>query len=254
MVKRKRNNPIEGVKKRGRRMTSWQSLALLIFIIAAGFGLVRLVLWSFNTSFFRIETLNISGLNYEEEKDVREQIKFVMGRNILRLDLAAVEDSLRKLEYVREARVYRALPKDLRVEIEERHLLALFSGAEGLTIIDTDGKRAGKPRAGKVYDLPIVTECPASGEKYYRAVNFLLAAKILCPAVYSATVQLTYNDEVLVGLMGEQVKPVYIGKKDFAETVMKIWILMNKSERGLMEMEYADLRYKGKVFYKKSDI
>ena len=159
-------------EKSGRRLTSWQSLGLLIFFIAAGFGLVQLILWSFNTPFFQIATLNIAGLNYEVEKEVRERISFVMGNNILRLDLAAVEDSLRQLEYVRQVRVYRSLPKDLRVEIEERHLLALFSGDKGLTIIDTDGKRGGTPRAGKVYDLPIITECPGKGEKYYRAVNF----------------------------------------------------------------------------------
>ena len=72
--------------------------------------------------------------------------------------------------------------------------------------------------------------------------------------MYQATNQLTYNDDVLVGFIGENVRPVYIGKKDFAEAVMKIWILMYKSEIGLTDMEYADLRYKGKVFYKKSDI
>jgi len=156
---------------------------------------------------------------------------------------------LRKLEYIRQARAYRALPHTIRLIIEEKSLLALFCEPSGLCVIDTDGKRAGSPRTGKVYDLPIIDQCPKSGEKYYRAVNFLRAAKKLSPPIYNEINQLTYNDDTLTALIGDYITPVFIGKKDFPQSVMKLWILINKSDIKLTDMTCADLRYSGKIFY-----
>jgi hypothetical protein len=154
---------------------------------------------------------------------------------------------------VYKARIYRSLPSELKVEISERELLALYNSSGRLIVVDIEGKLVALPRAGEIYDLPLISNCAQGEQDYFSAVNFLRAAKILSPPVFASIMEVGFSEpnDCLTALVGNNAKMVKIGNGSYAEKVMKLWILINRTEVPVDSICYADLRFPQKIYFSK---
>lgn len=234
-----------------RRLSPWQSLLLLIFSMAACFGLVKSVLWALNTPHFNIKVLSVEGLNYESENTVINKVSSLKGTNIFKANLKEYEARLVELDHVENARLYRDLPARIRIEIVERKLLALLNTGTKLTLVDDKGIVAGTMKKGQIYDLPIITAAAQNENEMLAVINFLRALKSLMPEAYKDVSEVAFEGGAVKALIGESLTPILLSDSNHREMAQKLWIIMNKSETSLNQMEYADLRYPGKVFFKR---
>lgn len=221
-------------------------------VIIIGIAAVKGVMWASDTPYFSVTQIQMKGLNYTDEGQVWKLLEQYKGVNIFKIRQSALEDSLEKFVYVEKARVYWSLPKKLNVVITERVLLALYNTGTGVKIIDINGNFVTVPGRRKIYDLPIMNNCPAKGEQFWDAVNFLRAAKTLCPPVFDSINEVYYDQGILNTMTADNPIPIKIGKGDYAEKTAKLWALLNKPEASFQNMLYADLRFRERIFYKSS--
>ena len=234
-----------------RRLGPWQSLLLLIFSVIACFGLIKFVYWALNAPYFDIKVFSIAGLNYESESAIIEIVAPMKGKNIFKADLREYEAQLEKLDHIESARLYRDIPAKVKIEIVERELIGLLNNGVKLTLVDEKGIIRGAIRKGQIYDLPIISAVPQNDTQKLAVVNILRALKSLLPEAYQAVSEVTIEGDVITALIGENLTPILLGDANHHEMAQKLWVVMNKSETHLSQMQYADLRSPGKVFFKR---
>lgn len=229
----------------------WNSLLSIIFGFLAIYGAVHLGLWSLKTSYFNVSGVEISGLKYAVEDSVRSKLRETLGKNLLKIDLEQLEDSLETIPFVKQVRVFRSLPSILRVEITEKELLAIYNSGRELIAVGFDGGFAARPGLKDFYDLPIITGIPAQSREYHNAIDFLRAAKTLSPVIYYKISEITNFLNTTTILLGEKALPVKIGTGNHHDKMLKLWALLNKPEIPTGQMLYADVRFPQKIYFKR---
>lgn len=248
--KKARQSSGRSVRKRQKK-NPWHSFFNLVGLTIAGFLFWNIASWISSTSFFAVDKITVSGTNYLTEEEIINPMNKAKGINIFKLKAADFEDELNKLPYVKEIRIYRELPSELHVIVEERELLALINTGNSLIAVDFDGNLVAPPRKGNVYDLPIISKSGDDIESLYEAVNFLRAAKIFSPEVYAkvSEVKLTGKNRDIYAFVDDCAKPVLVGRDNYKEKVLKLWLLMHRDDVDFKSFASVDLRFIGKVFF-----
>lgn len=249
--RRPRRSKSRPVKRRGN---PWLPLITLVTLTIVGFLIYKFVFWAISTEYFSVKEITIAGLRYIKENEIQAELKDALGTNIFRLKISEMEEKLASLPWVKEVRIYRALPSNLHVDVFERELLALLNTGSGLIAVDCEGELVAPPRTGEIYDLPLITGCSTGEENFLQAVNFLRAGRTLCPRVFAAISEVTFPgaDRALHALVAEGAKPVLIGKGSHPEKVFKLWLLIYHPEMKFSDYSNMDLRFPGKVFFTRS--
>ena len=240
--------------KRSNRLSPkrnpWKGLIRLAVSAVFLFIILNVCIWAAKSPHFQIKEISIQGLNYSSEEAVRGELNSVLGENIFRAKLKSIEKKLENHPWVEQARIYRSIPSGLQVQITERRPLALLNTSGSLIIVDFEGNLLTKPLGGQVYDLPLINGGSCGGLNYLEAVNFLRAAQVLAPLVYSQISEVFYarEDKCLTALMGKRATRIKIGENGYREKVFKLWILINKTDIRLEQIKYADMRFSGKIF------
>jgi hypothetical protein len=120
-------------------------------------------------------------------------------------------------------------------------------------VLDTEGELIAPPRAGEIYDNPLIAGCAYDSIALKEASQFLLTLKTLSPAIYDSVSQvgLFGASRILSAELGASASLVKIGFNDYPEKVLKLWILMNKSDLVLSNLEYADVRFHQKIYFRR---
>ncbi len=122
-------------------------LAALVYVAATGFGtksrsdvpLARALDGIAAVAGFQLNQIELSG---QRQTDVNQAFAAIQAQNIRSLpmlDLEVARDGLRKLRWVRDARLVRVWPGTLRVTLVERRPFAIWSEAGKSRLIDRDG-------------------------------------------------------------------------------------------------------------------
>jgi hypothetical protein len=116
-----------------------------------------------------------------------------------------------------------------------------------------DGNLTSLPRTGNIYDAPLIVGCNPPHDAFIEAVDFIWTLKTLCPVIYdSISVLGIFNDSpILSAEIGSSVRLVKIGVGNYSEKALKLWILLNRSDFSLAELEYADVRFHQKIYIRR---
>ncbi|MBC8203945.1 FtsQ-type POTRA domain-containing protein [bacterium] len=237
--------------RRRRKKNPWNAVLLLLFIGIGGFALWKLVFWSLQTESFAVKQVNIKGLRYQDKTSVSTIINSALGQNIFRVGLDSLEMRVERLPWIKKARLYRSFPAHLNLVVEERSLIAALNRGGRLIGVDCDGNTTAELRPGEVFDLPIISKLRSGEKEMKQAVDFLTAAYTLSPAIYSRISEVTMYQGKLAVLMGENAQLIIIGAGQYANKLIKLWALLEKSDWKPGAYSIIDLRFSRQVILKK---
>jgi cell division protein FtsQ len=104
---------------------------------------------------FRIADVEITGIKEVSRIDVLTHIDLGAERSLFSFDVHAARQSLRDLPWVSEARVAKAYPDKLVVEIVERSPFAVWQNNGELWLVERDGKKIA-PFEERFAGLPLI--------------------------------------------------------------------------------------------------
>lgn len=143
---------------RRRRRNPW--LAAVRALLAASSILavpLSLAAWVWTSPRFQLGRLEVSGCERVAEDWVRAQLRPLLGRRLLTLDLDEIDGRLSAHRWIEAAATQKELPDGLRVIVRERRPAALLRTTEGLRYLAADGTiiAAWEPQDGDP-GLPLV--------------------------------------------------------------------------------------------------
>jgi hypothetical protein len=109
------------------------------------------------TDEFANRRFDLAGLDRASEERIRRELDAYGGRNLLDLDLAAVESAVERDPWVLRAAVRRTLPDTLEVRVIERAPAALAVIRAQVHLVDATGYVIGPTGAAAADDLPVLT-------------------------------------------------------------------------------------------------
>jgi len=143
-----------------KKRYAWFILFILIIMITAG--------CLFSPTFNIVSVTAEDGVNVTSG-EILEKAKIKIGENIFRINDSKIKKNIETLSYVKNAKIYRALPNRIILKIEERKPYAIVKHLESFAITDKYGYVLEIKQENSMKDLPIIyginpEEC-TSGEK-----------------------------------------------------------------------------------------
>ena len=245
--------------RRLRRGPVWNSLRIAQFGALA--VLCALALWVgylrvMSSDRLKVARIEVRGGHFLSEGEVRELLGAAMGENILSLDIEELKTRLRASPWVADATVVRSLPDVLRVQIQERHPVALAE-MDRLYLMDASGDLVDLhgPRTA-AFDLPIVRGLrdltPDDRRRRTDAAGAVLAdlaelvavvSEVHPPADGDVRVVLRPTGDVLV-----------LGPPPSRDRVASFLGMREQLVARLGATEYWDLRFKDRIFAKPAPV
>ena len=128
-------------------------VGVLAFAFYSGMVLYRAVVTS---PTLEVSVVEVTGNLRISEEEIVELAGISRDGNILTLDLAAVERSLKTHPFIKEVIIRKKLPDTVQIEIKEREPVALVMLSK-LHIMDSSGGLIKSYRVADALDLPIIT-------------------------------------------------------------------------------------------------
>jgi cell division protein FtsQ len=246
-----------------------QSMAygfLRLFLLAAGglaacgaFFLVsrHYSRWIDSSQSFQIRRIDVEGNDLVSEKDVLKLAAVRVKGNIWRIDLRGTEKRIEANPFVQNAVVARYFPDVLSIRIEEKKPIVLYNAGGRFFTIDSGGVLL-PARAGKLYELPVVTSGSPGSLRLGHTVQegsvvqcLNLVKQILAerPELYSEVSEITCGENGLVVYTRREGIPVRMGPDRFAQKIRVLEALLRQWETRSMDskIDYVDLRFEGQV-------
>ena len=120
-----------------RRGRGGRRIALLVVAAVAVAVIAAVVVWAFPV--FKVSTIEVTGNERVSEEAVWELTGVPEGENLLRVDTVAAASGVVSDPWVSAATVTRQLPSTLKVELQERTVVAYRDGDDGPVLIDSEG-------------------------------------------------------------------------------------------------------------------
>ena len=128
----------------------------------------------------KVAYIDIVGRNHTSDAALLAALNIDKNGPILDLDLPALQILLKKIGWVRSARIERHLPQKLKIILDERRPMALHQRDSGHVLIDRTGAAIEGADPAKFTHLPVV-----SGRNAPEQAALLLDALKTEPELYS---------------------------------------------------------------------
>jgi cell division protein FtsQ len=127
--------------------------AVVVVLLAAGRQVERYLRTS---PAFATTDIEVKGVEHLSQADVERIAGLGVGKNVFDVGPELAAERLRAEPWIASASVRRRLPGSYRIEVQERHALALLS-AGGLYLVGEDGAAFKQLGEGDPADLPVIT-------------------------------------------------------------------------------------------------
>lgn len=242
-----KKDEVEHQPKVNKKRLAW-FLALLI-IIAMTTGCL------FAPAFDIVSVKSFDG-DYVTSGEIVEKAKIKIGENIFRIPDGKIKKSIESLPYVKNAKIYRALPNKIVLKVEERVPYAIVKYLESFAITDKFGYILEIQKENTMKELPIIyglnmEECKAGDKlsgtymlKYENAIYILeTAEKIKFPYHFS---EINYDDitNVKLSMREKEIDIIYgeIVRENIEEKLGHLASILEKlgDKSGKIDMSNED--------------
>ncbi|MCM2270653.1 MAG: FtsQ-type POTRA domain-containing protein [Thermoanaerobaculia bacterium] len=237
---------------RVRRRNRWLPLVALFGKAATLVGVpLALALWLFTSPTFALARVEVEGERVVEPAWIEATLAPLVGENLLRLSLPAVERLVRASPWVAEVRLEKRLPDGLLVELRERRPGALLRTAEGLVVLDEHGAPIApwQPGTGGG-ELLLVSVGGAFSVDLGGALAIAEELGRVAPA-WARTlseVEVLADDEFRLDL-GALPFPLLVRAGTLAERVPTLAALLPELERRYPAVAAVDLRFERRIVF-----
>ena len=180
---------------------------------------------------FAVTHIAVEGNMHVTAREIIEHSGIAEGQNIFRVSLTDSAEAIRQIPWVRDARLWRNLPGDIRIEIAERVPVALVPSRE-LFLMDGTGKILASLSESENVDAPLIT-CASLGplkpgdslsaEGADQALEIIRLIEAMRVADDIGISEINIDDpENIVMIAGGSGASIYMGAGDLAG---KLWRL-----------------------------
>jgi cell division protein FtsQ len=156
-----RSAPAVGLGRRGPLAVLWQGLKLSVGLlvvasisVAIAWGAHR---YALTTPRFSIREFDVKGNRHHSADQLARIAGVQRGQNLFAVDASSAEQHLLENPWVRQAKVGRALPGTLRIEVVERDAIAEATIEDALYLVTPEGEPFKVVEPGDPTDLPVIT-------------------------------------------------------------------------------------------------
>jgi cell division septal protein FtsQ len=240
--------------RRNQRQIQVQKL----FIVAANVLLVAAVVlaigwtlrWVRSNERFAVRTVEIAGATHTPRAELDAITKQYAGLNLFKVDVARVRHDLGGLSWIREVAIEQKLPDTLRIRVIERKPAAIALTGGVLRYVDDRGVAFADvtPRVGDD-DLPLIgTDEPA---EVLRCITLLTALRQNDPALYARISEIKPAPPKGFAIFDRALGAfVYTGGETISARWRELDGIAAAEHFGRGDVEYADLRFDGRVIVK----
>lgn len=202
-------------------------------------GLPRIKARLFKSEYFRLERVDIVGVERANRDEIVKAVGVEAGGSVLKTDLAAIRDRVREVSWVREAVVIRELPARLIIKVEEHEPVGVVDTDDGFLFVDADGETAKIDES--VVGYPIF--------KGFRDEKGLVAGAKLAAMLKDEGIVgknsikiVTYDDVMGLSVITRGGVLLRFGRPPFEKKVRRLsLILPDAVGRGEIEYVYLDI-------------
>jgi len=238
-----------------RSLLQWSSIVLLNLLLAAVllFAGVRAVKHLSGSREFSVETIELHGVSRASVETIRAALQPWVGRSLLEMDLARIDDRLRQNPWVLKTSVKRILPATLRITVTERSPAALAVIGSRVHLVDDSGFVIGPAGNGMADDLPVLTgleglEGRALAEALGRGTALLGRLRRRAPEFTEGISEINLSSNAKIEIRTVDRGPCILLDPDLIERNVLSYLEMRPQiERGAGLMEYVDLRWSDRI-------
>ena len=126
-------------KSRAQLLGYFYAMIFTVVILSFGWGLYRVAVYAANTSRLEIRNVSFSGLKRVSKGEILSRASWVMGTNILRVDLEETRHAVEQIVWVKHATIQRVWPDEMVITVEERQPVAVARIDGDIFQVDIDG-------------------------------------------------------------------------------------------------------------------
>jgi cell division protein FtsQ len=226
--------------------------AFFLLIAAVFFGLAKGYVLLITTSEFDIQTTRVESKHEFVAGDVRALADPARLGNLLALDIGKLERLVESHPWVREARLRKVFPSEVRIEITEREPAAVLKSGESLVVVAEDGVVLGRPADGADLGLPLLTDDGRFRDRYHEKLALAWRCLKSLTAEELASVEaldVTRLDSPGLTLKGQPTR-IILGPERFSEELREYLANKDAWETQSGPLEYVDLRFEDRVYLK----
>jgi cell division protein FtsQ len=238
-----------------RSLLQWSTIVLLNLLLAAVllFAGLKAVKHLSGSGEFAVERIELQGVHRASAESIQAVLQPWVGRSLLEMDLADIDDQLRQDPWVLNTLVHRVLPTTLRITVTERSPAALAVIGSRVHLVDQTGFVIGAAGNGISDDLPVLTGLEGlEGEELVAALG--RGTELLGRLRRTATeftegiseINLSSNAKIAVRTVDRG--PRILLDPDLIERNVLSYLEMRPQiERGAGLMKYVDLRWSDRI-------
>jgi len=241
--------------QRARWLLGVLALAAFHFAVAAALvlGVRSAVEYVTQADEFAVRRIELEGVRRASEAAIRLELDGYRGRNLLELDLAAIESDVERDPWVLRAAVRRSLPDSLEVWVTERVPAALAVIRGQVHLIDSTGYVIGPTGATGADDLPVLTGLDGVEGEALRSALRLGVRALARLARTSPTfvrdlseLDLSRSDR-LVAHLTQGGPEILLDPLHVERNLLSFLELREEIARHVDAVEYADLRWRDRI-------
>ena len=208
-----------------------------------------------------LRTVDVRGAQRCPAARVRASLAPLLGRNLLSLRLAEVEERLAAEPWIHTASVKRVLPHGIRVELTERRPVAVALLGGTAQVVDRDGTVIGPSGPDLADDLPVITGIDAAGAgrparqtALARGVEAVLRLAERAPAWALTISEVDVSQADRVAIVTAVPGPrILLDPAEVERNVDSYLAMRAQIEERVGPTRYVDLRWSGRITLLPSD-
>lgn len=222
-----------------------------ILVVAALLAGRMLLDWGY----FQVATVQVTSHQRVSAEEIVALSNIQIGSGIFDLDLQRIGRKIEENPWIARASVRRQFPRDVLIDVEERHPVAILS-LDYLYYVDGSGTIFKALEGSDQLDLPVISGLkpedlqrnPQAAEQHLRA-----AVDLLKQLAYRQNLKLTDVSEIHINPQGLSLVtcrggiPIRLGQRDFSGKLDRLERVYQELQPRLQSLAYIDLNVDDRV-------
>ncbi len=232
----------------------------LFFVVMAlvwGIG-IKYTQWLSESDVFQVQKIEIEGNELFSDQEIIDRGGLNLEADMWKIDLKRVGNKIESQPFIEQVYVERLLPDRLRINILEKHPVALLQFEGAFYCIDQEGLILPSI-TGKNYDLPILSGnfkggvhvgSRVRGNVIGEGLQFVNHILNICPNLYSQISEIVVGREKGLLLYTNQTTiPVWLGRAEYVRKIHYLEAILVELaiKEKFSQVRYIDLRFGDQV-------